>query len=175
MAKKIGIFYGSDTGHTEEVANLMKELLGDDLADVFDVRNVEDASVLLNYDLVLLGTSTWYLGELQGDMDAFKDKLEELDLTGRTIALFGLGDQVEYSDYYVDGMGHLYHLLLKKGVKFIGAWPTEGYDFNSNLALMEGDSSKFAGLALDEDNQPDMTPERVAIWLEQVKAEAGIA
>ena len=175
MAKKIGIFYGSDTGHTEEAANLMKELLGDDLADVFDVRNVEDASVLLNYDLVLLGTSTWYLGELQGDMDAFKDKLDELDLTGRTIALFGLGDQVEYSDYYVDGMGHLYHFLLKKGVKFIGAWPTEGYSFHSNLALVEGDNSKFAGLALDEDNQPDMTPERVAIWLEQVKAEAGIA
>ncbi len=175
MAKKIGIFYGSDTGHTEEAANLMKELLGDDLADVFDVRGVEDASVLLNYDLVILGTSTWYLGELQGDMDAFKDKLAELDLTGRTIALFGLGDQVEYSDYFVDGMGHLYRLLLEKGVKFVGAWPVEGYDFNSNLALVEGDSSKFAGLPLDEDNQPDMTPERVAIWLEQVKAEAGIA
>ena len=175
MAKKVGIFYGSDTGHTEEAAQLMKELLGDDVADVFDVRSVADASVLLNYDLVILGTSTWYLGEMQGDMDQFKDKLADLDLQGRTFALFGLGDQIEYADYFIDGMGHLYHLLLEKGVKLIGAWPNNTYTFNSPLSLLEGDSTKFAGLALDEDNQSDLTPERVALWLDQIKGEAGIA
>ncbi len=174
MTKKIGIFYGSDTGHTEEVAKLIQELLGSDNADLYDVKNVDDASILASYDLVLLGTSTWYLGELQSDMDTFKDKFDGVDLKGKTFALFGLGDQVGYSDYYLDGMGRLYHLLKDKGVNFIGNWSTEGYDFTSTLALSDEDNSKFIGLALDEDNQSDLTPERIAIWLEQVKAEAGI-
>ena len=42
---KIGIFYGSDTGHTEEVANLMYDLLAEYDRDIFDVRKVEDASI----------------------------------------------------------------------------------------------------------------------------------
>ena len=127
-----------------------------------------------DYDLIILGTSTWYLGELQSDMDNFRAALTDVDLSGKTFALFGLGNQVDYSDYFVDGMGILYNFLKDKGARIIGSWPVDGYDFASQLSLTE-DGESFVGLALDEDNQPDETPERIAEWVEQVKSEAGIS
>jgi flavodoxin long chain len=169
----IGIFYGSDTGHTEEVAQMLQELFSTAKADLFDVRKVSDISILNNYKLLIFGTPTWYLGELQGDMEDFKDKIASMDFAGRTIALFGLGDQIEYSDYYLDAMGMLYHFFAEKNAKIVGFWPTEGYNFSSVLAL--GDNiDKFVGLALDADNQPDETPTRVATWCEQLHNETGI-
>ena len=78
---KTAIFYGSDTGNTERAALKMQELLGG-AVDVFDVRTVKDPAIILDYDLVLLGTSTWYLGELQSDMENFKAKIEPFDFSG---------------------------------------------------------------------------------------------
>ncbi|MEE1285884.1 MAG: flavodoxin [Ruminobacter sp.] len=170
---KIGIFYGSDTGHTEEVANLMYDLLAEYNRDIFDVRKVEDASIILNYDLIILGTPTWYLGELQSDMDEFKNKLSDIDITNKTFALFGLGDQIGYSEFFVDGMGKLYNYLKEKNAKFVGKWSTEGYTFTSVLSLDE-DNSSFVGLPLDADNQEDLTVDRVYNWLEQLKEEANL-
>lgn len=170
---KIGIFYGSDTGHTEEAAQLMQDLLGTDQTDLFDVRNVTDTSIISKYDLIIIGTSTWYLGEIQEDMDDFKTKLDDVDFSGKTIALFGLGDQEQYGDYYLDGMGKMHEFLKAKGAKFIGSWPVDEYKFASTLSLVD-DGKKFCGLALDEDNQPDMTPDRIALWIEQIKKEANI-
>ena len=170
----IGIFYGSDTGHTEDAATLIQQLIGEENADLFDVAKIKDASVVNNYDLIILGTSTWYLGELQSDMDNFRAALTDVDLSGKTFALFGLGNQVDYSDYFVDGMGILYNFLKDKGARIIGSWPVDGYDFASQLSLTE-DGESFVGLALDEDNQPDETPERIAEWVEQVKSEVGIS
>lgn len=168
---KVGIFYGSDTGHTEQAAQIMQSLFGEATADCFDVRNLKDLSILNNYELLIFGTSTWYLGELQSDMEDFKDKIADLDFSGKQLALFGLGDQIEYADYYLDGMGLLYYFFKDKGVKIIGAWSVEGYNFGSYLAL--GDNTdKFVGLALDEDNQAEESPSRIAAWVEQLKKEA---
>ncbi len=170
---QIGIFYGSDTGHTEDAANLIREVIGADRADVFDAAKVKDASAVNAYELVILGTPTWYLGEMQADMEAFTERLADVDLTGKKFALFGLGNQVDYGDYFLDGMGLLYNFLKGKGARILGRWPAEGYDFTSTLAVTDGPDT-FVGLALDEDNQPDETPDRVAAWVDQVLAEAGL-
>lgn len=167
---KIAIFYGSDTGNTERAAFKMHELLND--AEIFDVRTVTDPSIILNYDLVLLGTSTWYLGELQSDMENFKSEIESLDFTGHKFALFGLGDQMEYSEYYLNGMGTMYEFLTQKGANFIGAWSNDGYASTSVLPLTE-DGFNFVGLALDDDNQADLTQERIENWLKQLENEFG--
>ena len=100
-------------------------------------------------------------------------KWEFFRFSGRTFALFGLGNQVDYSDYFVDGIGILYTFLKEKGAKLIGRWPAEGYDFASQLPLTDDDTS-FVGLALDEDNQPELTPDRAAEWVEQIRQEARI-
>ena len=61
--KDIGIFYGSTTGTTEEVAHKLGKLLG--VSDE-DIHNVADTapSVLGDYRLMVLGSSTWGSGEL---------------------------------------------------------------------------------------------------------------
>mgnify|MGYP000008404897 FL=1 len=168
---KTAIFYGSDTGNTERAALKMQELLGG-AVDVFDVRTVKDPAIILDYDLVLLGTSTWYLGELQSDMENFKAKIETFDFSGHTFALFGLGDQMEYSEFYLNGMGIMHAYLAERGAQFIGAWSTDGYAFTSVLPLSE-DGFNFVGLALDEDNQADLTEERIKTWLKQLESEMG--
>lgn len=44
----------------------------------------------------------------------------------------------------------------------------DGYDFNESKAVVDG---KFLGLAIDEDNQSDMTELRVKSWVSQLKKE----
>ena len=125
-----------------------------------------------DYQKLIIGTSTWSIGELQEDWDAFMPKLQKMDFTGKTVALFGTGDQVGYPDTFLDGMGMLYETFQYRGAKFIGFWDTKGYDFTSPLPLLDHDH--FVGLAIDEDNQPELTDERIEKWCQQIKPQLGL-
>ena len=48
----------------------------------------------------------------------------------------------------------------------MGKWPTEGYEFDESEAL-EGD--KFLGLGIDNDNEEELTEDRLAGWVELIK------
>ena len=100
---KIGIFYGTTTGVTEDAAKKIGEKL--DGADVYNIAGNEDK--LGDYDVLILGTSTWGFGDLQDDWQTALDALSNLDLKGKKVAYFGSGDQMTFSDTYVDGMGIL--------------------------------------------------------------------
>ncbi|MCG7586580.1 flavodoxin, partial [Photobacterium sp. OFAV2-7] len=115
-----------------------------------------------DYDLLILGTPTANYGEMQPDWDCFVPELEDADLSGKKIALFGLGDQVDYPDSFQDAMGDLADLIVEAGGELIGQWPTDGYEFNDSRAVKD---DKFVGLALDEDRQPELTDDRIATWL----------
>lgn len=92
MAKAILIF-GSTTGNTEMLANSVEKGLKEGELEVVK-KNVTDASVeeLKDYDLILLGSSTWGDGELQDDFIDFYEKMKDIDLKGRKAAVFGPGD-----------------------------------------------------------------------------------
>jgi flavodoxin I len=93
---KILIVYGSTTGNTEMVAEEIIDLLKDHevlLQDVADT-NPED---LTKYDVLVLGSSTWDDGLLQQNFRDFVEGLE-VDLTGKKLAIFGLGDS-NYPDF----------------------------------------------------------------------------
>jgi flavodoxin I len=161
----IAIVYGSSGGNTQNVAELIKKSLGKE-ADLIDIGKA-DAKTLNGYDKLILGTSTWYNGELQDDWDSF-DK-NSLELGGKTVALFGLGDQDGYSDEFVDGVGILYDIAIKKGAKIVGAKnSTSGYSFGSSKAVVDG---HFVGLIIDEDNQSELTNSRVESWVGSIKAD----
>ena len=161
---KVGIFYGSTTGVTEDIANRIAEKI--DGAEVFNIDgNVDE---LENYDVLLLGTSTWGFGDLQDDWQAVLDDLANLNLAGKKVAYFGSGDQGTFSDTFMDGMAIINEEISKTGAIVIGNTSTEGYEFNESRAV-EGD--KFLGLALDEVNQSDLTDERIDAWVEQIKKE----
>ncbi len=172
MDLSMAIFYGSTTGNTEGAANRMKELLGDCISQVHDVYKAKPEDVM-KYDILLFGVSTWNVGEMQADWDDFLPKLEGLDLTGKKVAFFGMGDAVGYPDNYLDAMGELWETIQKLGSpELIGVWPIEGYEFDESRGLF--DDNHFIGLGLDDDNQWEMTEDRIQQWLAQVVQEAGI-
>lgn len=155
----IGIFYGSSVGNTRFVAEKLELLLPNSELNPVETATQEDIE---KYDFLILGTSTWGIGNMQDDFETFVDTLVGSDLIGKTIALFGLGDQFTYPDTYCNGMGKLYELIKDKGCTFVGSWPTDDYDFSDSVAVVDG---KFVGLALDEDNEPDLTDYRLNEWI----------
>ena len=137
-----------------------------------DKLNVTEASapVLASYDLLVMGIPTWDFGGIQQDWEEFEQELLATDLSGSAVALYGLGDQFGYGDFFVDAMGWLYQRVLKAKGRVIGFWPTTGYDFSGSLAKIEG-KELFCGLAIDEDQQFELTDTRLDQWVSQVIAE----
>lgn len=161
---KIAIFYGSTNGNTADVALKIQKCLKTDIYDVGKLKNGDD---LAKYDLLILGTSTWYDGDLQDDWDSFMRHLKLADLRGKTVAIFGLGDQESYGSDYVSGMRLIYDVVVEKGANVIGSWEDVGYSYESSASVIDG---KFVGLALDEDNQSELTDGRIATWCDQLEA-----
>ncbi|CAD7288431.1 flavodoxin FldA [Campylobacter suis] len=158
----IGIIFGSSMGNTEEAAQFLGENLGLE-NEVLNVCDVNPAKIN-SYDKLILGTSTWGSGDLQDDWDAFD--FEALNLSGKTVAVFGMGDSQSYSDEYCNGMAKLYDAVIKAGAKVVGSVSTDGYNFDSSDSVRDG---KFVGLALDADNESEKTEERITNWIEQIK------
>ncbi len=163
--KKVGLFYGTYTGITGAVAEKIAKELGEENVDLHNISS--DGELMNNYQKLIIGTSTWSIGELQEDWDMFMPKLQTMDFNGKVVALFGTGDQIGYPDTFLDGMGMLYETFQFRGAEFIGFWPTEGYDFTSPLPLL--DENNFVGLAIDEDNQPELTDARIKAWCDQIR------
>ena len=166
--KKIGLFYSFNTNKTAKNAEKIKKAFGS-YAEVVSV-NVEeiDEDTFLSYDNMVLGVPTWFDGELPNYWDEFMPAIEDLKLKGKTVALFGLGDQVGYPENFVDAIGILAIALEERGAKVIGATSSEGYKYERSAALRD---DKFLGLALDIENQAALSPERIEAWVEQLKTE----
>ena len=162
---RVGLFYGSTTGNTERAAKLVHAALVDLIA-VF--RNIKEATAgdLAGCEGLIFGISTWEEGEAQEHWKDFLPELEKLDLHGRTVALFGLGDQEGYSGRFQDAMGTLYGAIRKRGATVVGDWPIDGYRFATSTAVVGG---RFVGLALDEDTQAHLTAERIQKWAAQIR------
>lgn len=162
----IGIFYGTTSGTTQDVAEDIAKALGVDKNNLFDVaKATTDFSA---YDLIIFGSSTYGMGDLQDDWESYIDDLKEADLTGKKVAIFGLGDSASYSDSFCDAMGKIYEVAKKKGAHVIGFTSTDGYSFDESEAAI---NDQFVGLALDNDNESDLTAERISRWAEDLKSQ----
>jgi flavodoxin II len=166
MAASIGIFYGSSTCYTEFVAERIQQRLGEDRADLHNIA-MSGLTACLAYDFLIFGIPTWDYGELQEDWDRQWDQWKKIDLTGKQAAVFGLGDQLGYPNWFQDAMGYLYDELRARGADLVGHWPNRGYQFNASAALTE-DRTHFVGLALDEENEPEKTDSRIEQWLASI-------
>lgn len=163
--KTIAIFYGSSTGNTKDVAESIRKKLNGNEVLLIDVAKakVEDFN---QYNNLILGTSTWGMGDLQDDWDAKLSVLAKASLEGKTVALFGLGDSSSYADTFVDGMGIIYEAIKDKQCNFAGFTDIESYSFSESRALHNG---KFVGLPIDEENQGKLTESRLNIWVKEIE------
>ena len=159
------IFFASSTGNSEEIASKISSKLDD--IEVFDLAGTKIEKIN-NYDKIILGGSTWGDGELNDDWeDAWVDFCK-LDLSNKTIALFGLGDQESYSDEFCSALGIIYEQVKSAGANVIGFTSSQGYYHDASKAQID---DKFVGLVIDEDNQDDLSNERIANWTNEIKEE----
>jgi flavodoxin I len=165
--KKIGLIYSFNTKKTAQMAKRIGEALGQDVSEVINAEDLNEEQFLKN-DNLILGVPTWFDGVLPNYWDEFVPALEDLDLKGKKIAIFGAGDQKGYSENFVDGIGIMAAILEKQGATLVGYTSVEGYAFEHSKAK-RGD--QFCGLALDFENQSTMNKRRVASWCEQLKKE----
>lgn len=165
--KKIGIFYGSSTGTCEDLASQIADKLGVSSADVYSVDKLT-AELVDQYEVLVLGTSTWGDGELQDDWYDGVKVLKSANLADKFVALFGCGDSESYSDTFCDGIGVLYEDIKDSGCTFIGNKVSpDDYNFSSSVSVVNG---AFVGLALDEVNESDKTADRIDAWTADLKS-----
>lgn len=168
----IAIYYGSTTGNTMGAAEKIKELWGDAVVAVENVATVDPKSIQ-KYDMIIFGLSTWNIGELQEDWKTFLPKMAGLDLTGKKVAFFAMGDAKGYPDNFLDCVGEAWETISTLGSpQIVGLWSIAGYDFTGSKGLW--DENNFIGLALDNDNEPDLTNGRIATWLAALKDECDL-
>jgi flavodoxin I len=168
----VGLFFGSDTGNTEAIGKMIQKKLGKQMVDVKDIAKSTKEEIA-EFDLLILGIPTWYYGENQCDWDDFLPELEAIDFTDKLVAIYGLGDQEDYSEYFCDAMEPLRDIVESKGAIVVGNWPTESYEFEASKALV--DENTFIGLCIDEDRQSELTEARVDKWLVQLNDEMCLA
>merc|ERR1711907_915019 len=157
---EVGLFYSTSTGNTEAAADWISQKFEGDISD------------LTGYSGLIVGAPTWNTGADEGRSgtawDEVIDETKDLDLSGKKVAVFGCGDSSSYGDYFCDAIEEVYSAMKEAGAEMVGSVATDGYDFSESKSVIDG---KFCGLPLDEDNESDMTEERVAAWCAQIAGE----
>jgi flavodoxin I len=165
--KKTAIIYSFNTKKTGKVAERIREAFNDDQVVMVNAEEITE-ELFMSFDQIIMGVATWFDGELPNYWDEFVPALESLDLTGKKIALFGLGDQKGYPENFLDGVGIMAEILEGQGATLVGFTSVEGYEFESSRANR---GEQFTGLAIDYENQGSMNKERVSAWVEKLKNE----
>ncbi len=172
--KKIGIFFGTETGTTRLVAKKIHKLLGDEIADKPVNVNRITPQDMLQYDAMILGTPSYGVGEIPGlsagclerNWEEFLAQLDQPDFSGKRIAFYGLGAQERYSDRFASSLNALYQVFKGFGAEMVGDWSTDGYQFEHSASVVDG---RFVGLVIDQRTQGMFTDERLKAWVEQIK------
>ena len=164
---KTAIIYSYNTKKTGKIATQIQEGFNDPAIEMVNAEEISE-DLFLSFDQIIMGVPTWFDGELPNYWDEFVPALEEMDLKGKKIALFGLGDQKGYSENFLDGVGIMGEILERQGATLLGFTSAEGYEFESSRALR---NNQFLGLAIDYENQGSMNKQRVTAWIEELRKE----
>lgn len=168
LPMKVGLFYGSSTCYTEMAAEKIKDVFAPSIEVV--LHNVADASLVHanDFDVLILGIPTWDYGEIQEDWDEVWPGLFEVAFNTKLVALYGLGDQEGYPEWFLDAMGILHDKIIELGATVIGHYPAEDFHFEKSKALIpvvaDSQASMFVGLALDYENEFDAVDQRIEQW-----------
>ena len=165
------IFFATSTGKTEDVADRLTQLLPG--TESKDVDNIDSIDELISAEALICCVPTWNTGSDEARSgtawDDLAQEIPDKDFAGKSVAIVGLGDSSSYSDYFCDAMEELYTAFLQSGAKLIGKVPTSGYTYDDSKSVIDG---KFCGLPIDEDNESELTDQRLQAWVQQITAEA---
>ena len=168
---KIGVFVASAGGTTLKIVDVLKEEFEIDEDDIISMEeDFDEIEQFSEYDVLLLGSSTWGQGDVHFSwVDAILEIEDEgLELDGKKVAFFGAGDAKKHGEEFCSALAKLHKTFTNAGASAVGAIPVDGYTFEHSEAQM-GD--KLCGCAIDEHNEPELTQQRIKLWIETLKKE----
>lgn len=122
--KKIGLFYAAKAEKTSWVAERIQKEFGESHIKVVPIEQAWQNDFAA-YDCFIVGASTWFDGELPTYWDELLPELRTMDLKGKKVAIFGLGDQVRYPENFADGIGLLAEVFEEDGAALVGFTSSE--------------------------------------------------
>ena len=165
--KKIAVVYSFNSTKSAKIASKIAASFKKYEIEELNVESLKGEEFLL-YDNFILSVPTWFDGELPNYWDEILPALGKLTLTGKKIAVFGLGDQKNYPENFCDAVGILADFFENLGATIIGFTSPEGYTFESSKALK---NNVLKGLLLDQENQSKLSDERIIKWTRQLENE----
>jgi len=167
----VGLYYSTSTGNTEQVAEYIAGLTG--IEDYMDIGDAEPDDILA-HEAIIVGAPTWHTGadtERSGTSwdEWLYSTLPGMDFTGKKVAIFGVGDSSGYADNFCDATGELYDCFTARGATIMGMTPDQdGIEYEETKSVRDG---KFVAKTFDEDGYSDISEERAADWVNQLKGE----
>jgi flavodoxin I len=170
---KTALFYSPQGGSVNRVTNKLGEMIGIDKVDIIPVKEVEKGDSD-NYNKIILVGSTvgadhWNNEIIVDEWTEFFTKTMEISFEEKKVAIVGLGNSVLYPSHFADGMADLYERITKQNAKVLGFVDAKDYDFEDSEAV--NDDAFFCGLAIDEDNEAELTAERIEKWIFILKSD----
>ena len=170
---KTALIYSPEGGNVNSVANKLGEMIGSDKVDIFPVKEVEKGDLDKYNKIILVGSTVgadhWDNEIIVDEWIEFFMKIKEISFENKKVAIIGLGNSVLYPSHFADGMAVLYERIIKQNAKILGKVDAKAYDFEDSEAV--NDDGFFCGLAIDEDNEAELTTERLEKWISILKSD----
>ncbi len=169
--KKTALLYSPEGGNVNSVTNKLGEMIGNDKVDIIPVNKVVKEDVDKYSQIIFLGSTVgadhWSNESVVNEWPEFFRKVDEISFEDKKVAIVGLGNSVLYPEHFADGMAHLYNTITKKKAEIFGFVDAKDYTFTDSEAVnAEG---FFCGLPIDEDNEDELTTERLEKWISILK------
>ena len=164
--KKIAIVYSFNTTRSKNAAQKIAAEFKESQVEHLNAEELT-GDKLMKYSNFILSLPTWFDGELPNYWDEFVPEIEDMDLKGKLVALYGLGDQKGYPENFQDAIGIMAELLETQGAKIVGSTSTDGYSFERSKAVR---NNLFLGLAIDFESQASKNKTRIPAWVESLKS-----
>src|SRR5699024_8649813 len=114
------LMYASMTGNTELMAEIIVEYIEKRGVNI-DTRTFHfdpiDVEGLADYDAMLIGTHTWYDGDLSYEVEDFYEELDDVDISGMLCGVFGSGDS--FYDSYGGAVDIMWKHLQELGATLV--------------------------------------------------------
>ncbi len=168
---KTALLYSPEGGNVNRVTIKLGEVIGNEKVDIIPVREVEKGDLEKYTQIIFIGSTVgadhWSNETVVDEWEAFFTKMDEISFEDKKVAIVGLGNSVLYPEHFADGMAHLYKTITEKKAKILGSVDSEGYTFTDSEAV--NDDGFFCGLPIDEDNEEELTTERLEKWISILK------
>lgn len=114
------ITYSTLTGNTETCVDWIREgLTGAGYTVKVQEAGEVFPSALKNFDLIILGSPTYWSGDVTDEFIPFLDEMTEVNLSHKKAAVFGLGDSQGYPDEFCRSVDVIEENLRKCGAELI--------------------------------------------------------